>query len=105
MKTFMLKKLHIMKTDNHDGKDIALIDGLIINREDNDNYWLIEAYIEKSYKDFFQKLKENEEELLLEVKISKENNKPAMFTTHIIEINDIGENMNVLFKGIIVEKS
>ncbi len=55
MKTFKLKKLIVKegieaKLLQH---EIKLLDGLIINREDEQNRWLIEAFIDQSYLEFF----------------------------------------------------
>lgn len=108
MKTFVLKDLEVM--ENTDGEEdilkhqIPLLEGLIINREDNENRWVIEAYIEKKYYDFFAGLRKTQKDVMLQVKITKESNQPAIFLTSIIGINEIGANMNVLFIGTIVDK-
>lgn len=108
MKTFVLKDMEVM--ENTDGEtdilkhQIPLLEGLIINREDKENRWVIEAYIEKKYYDFFMNLRETREDVMLQVKITKESNRPAFFLTSIIGINEIGANMNVLFLGTIVDK-
>lgn len=99
MKTFKLKMLRVLNDDKD--QDIHLIDGLIINREDDSyiNQWLIEAFIGKEYAAYFEKRKEKEEVVRLMVKISKEENDPVEFISTIIGVNYIGENINVLFKG------
>ncbi|AXI08929.1 hypothetical protein CUC15_08370 [Oceanobacillus zhaokaii] len=106
MKTFKLKMLTIINQEN--GKivqnRIPLLNGLIINREDDTNQWIIEAYIEKANKAYFNQLLENKEELMLQVKITKESNEPATFITSILSINEIGENINVLFIGTVIER-
>jgi hypothetical protein len=106
MKTFKLKMLTIINQEN--GKivqnRIPLLNGLIINREDDTNQWIIEAYIEKTNKAYFNQLLENKEELMLQVKITKESNEPATFITSILSINEIGENINVLFIGTVIER-
>lgn len=98
MKTFKLKMLQVLKDD--DVEEIQLIDGLIINREDEsyENQWLIEAYVDKEYASYFEKIK-TKKFVRLMVKISKEDNVPVEFTATIIGINQIGTNINVLFKG------
>lgn len=104
MKTFKMKKLEIVanKEDNIEQRHIPLQDGLVINREDEVG-WLIEAYIEREYAAYFQQL-EPIEELMIQVKITREENDPAFFITKIIAINEIGDNMmNVIFQGNIVE--
>lgn len=106
MKTFKLNSLAILESCEDQIKEhpIKLIDGLIINREDEDGRWLTEAYIEKKYKDLFQRLRDSHEEIMIEVKITKESNDPATFITSIIGINDIGEAINVLLIGKMVDK-
>ncbi|HLR80168.1 MAG TPA: YwpF-like family protein [Bacillota bacterium] len=106
MKTFKLHSLKIINNEDADilQQSIPLLDGLIINREDDANQWLIEAYIEQNYLDFFQNLYSEKEEVLVQVKITKESNDPATFITVITGINEIGDHMNVLFIGTIVDQ-
>ncbi|MFD2043923.1 YwpF-like family protein [Ornithinibacillus salinisoli] len=106
MKTFKLQSLQIIENvaDEIVKHPVPLHDGLIINREDEANRWLIEAYVEATYKDFFTELSNNNEEIMVEVVITKEDNAPATFITSIIGINDIGGHINVLFLGNIVDK-
>lgn len=107
MKTFKLKSLIIcfQSDDQFIQQDIPLIDGLIIDREDDHQQWVIEAYINQSYKNFFTLLRREQSKLILQVKITKETNDPAFFLCNIIGINDIGDNMNVLFKGTIIDQN
>ncbi len=104
MKTFKIKSLIIMahETDNIIKKEIPLKDGLVINRED-ENGWLIEAFIDKSYYEYFKSL-ETTKELMIQVKITREENDPAFFITEIISLNEINsEKINVIFEGKIVD--
>ena len=108
MKTFKLKALEVIESTDSD-KDILqhqipLLAGLIINREDDHYQWVIEAYIDKKYEAFFTRLKETREEIMVQVKITKQSNAPATFITSIIGMNDVGDNMNVLFMGTIIDK-
>ncbi|GAB3793069.1 YwpF family protein [Virgibacillus kimchii] len=106
MKTFKLKSLEIFDQQEEEilQHRIPLLDGLIINREDDKDQWTIEAFLEKSYLSFFEKLKDENEEIMVQVKITKESNEPATFITSIIGINQIGEYMNILFVGNIVDR-
>jgi hypothetical protein len=106
VKTFKLKSLEVFdqKEEEIMQHNIPLLDGLIINREDDQDQWTIEAFIDKSHLSFFEKLKEEAEEIMLQVKITKESNEPATFITSIMGINEIGENMNILFVGTIVDR-
>src|SRR5690625_3912835 len=86
-----------------DRKIFKLLDGLIINREDEFG-WLIEAYMNDTYYEYFSSIKNNDE-IMVQVKISREDNDPAFFITNIVSINKIGENkMNVLFQGRVVDQ-
>src|SRR5699024_8174166 len=65
--------------------------------------WLIEAYIDASYRSYFAKVK-NTKELMIKVKITREDNDPAFLITEIIAINDISdEKINVIFQGKVVD--
>ncbi|WP_096270063.1 YwpF family protein [Paucisalibacillus globulus] len=106
MKTFLLKALQIVESQNEEivKTDIDLLDGLIINREDDNNTWLIEALLDKKYIEFFKEMKEKQEQVMIEVKISKLTNAPATFITSIDSINKIGKHINVMFMGKIIDK-
>lgn len=108
MKTFKLHSLEILesKESNIDivQHTIPLKDGLIINREDQQDLWVVEAYVQHDFLDFFKRLQCDRDEILIQVKITKESNRPAIFITSIISINEIGAHINVLFKGMIVNR-
>lgn len=105
MKTFKLKSLQVVESKHKDYfyRTIPLIDGLIIDREDDENRWLIEAYTTNDYLDYFNTLKD-QAELLVQVKISKETNNPAIFITSVINVTEIGQKLSVLFMGTIVDR-
>ncbi|WP_269412561.1 YwpF family protein [Lentibacillus daqui] len=106
MKTFKLRKLETLETVEEDIilHEIPLIDGLIINKEDDYDHWVIEAYLDRSYQAFFEDLANRGDEVMLQVKITKESNAPATFITSIVGINEIGSNTNVLFLGTIIDQ-
>lgn len=106
MKTFKLKSLQIMEL-NDDGIErhsLDLMDGLIINREDDQLRWTVEAYVSRAYSSFLHRLYEEKSEIIIRAKITTESNEPAIFITTITGVNDIGDNMNVLFIGKLVDK-
>jgi hypothetical protein len=106
MKTFKLKGLTIMKKedDQIEEKKIDLDDGLVINREDKEG-WLIEAYTSRKFQAYF-KLLGNVDEIMVQVKITREENDPAFFITKMIGMHEINEEkMNVLFQGHVVDHS
>ncbi|MGP4108814.1 YwpF-like family protein [Virgibacillus sp. L01] len=106
MKTFKLASLEILESQDSSmvQQSFPILDGLVINREDEQNRWVIEAYLLHNYYIFFQELKDKQEEVLVQVKITKESNEPATFITSLIGINEIGAHMNILFKGTIVDQ-
>lgn len=106
MKTFKLKALEIIenKDENITEHNIPLIDGLIINREDGENQWVIEAYTTQEHLAYFQRLRKENDEIMIKVKITKQTNDPAIFITSIIDLNEIETRMNVLFKGTIIDQ-
>lgn len=106
MKTFKLISLDIVEEKNEDitQRRIKLQDGLIINREDDHGRWVVEAYVDESYIEYFQSLLDKEEELIIQVKITKQSNRPATFLVKPVDTNMIGDNMNVIFIGTMVDR-
>nr|WP_219914569.1 YwpF-like family protein [Thalassobacillus sp. CUG 92003] len=106
VKTFKLVSLDLVEEKNDDitQRRIKLIDGLIINREDDQGTWVIEAYLDQEYADFFSDLVDNQEEFIIQVKITKQSNQPASFLVKAIDTNLIGDNINVLFIGSIIDR-
>lgn len=99
MKTFKLISLQII--DDSEAQDITLHDGLIINKEDERNRWLIEAYVDANYLDYFTKLLEADKETPAQVVISKKENDPASFTTRVLSVKKIDGRLSVLFEGFL----
>ncbi|WP_010096848.1 YwpF family protein [Ornithinibacillus scapharcae] len=106
MKTFLLKSLQIMERigDDIHKKDFNLLDGLIINREDEKNTWLVEALLDADYINYFKELKEKRDQVMIEVNITKLTNPPVMFRTTIDSINKVGNHISIIFTGTIIDK-
>jgi len=106
MKTFKLNSLSILLYEQEEIKKhpIEFIDGLMINREDEEGQWLTEVYLDKQHKDLFQQLKDNNEQTMIEVKITKESNAPVTLNSRILGLNDIGDFMNVLLIGEMIDR-
>ncbi|WP_042223961.1 YwpF family protein [Oceanobacillus manasiensis] len=105
MKTFKLKSLQILEPNEEDiiRHSVDLLDGLIINREDDQLRWTIEAYVNRKYSAFLRRLFDEKNEIIIRAKITTESNEPAIFITTITGVNDIGDNLNVLFLGRLVD--
>lgn len=97
MKTFKLISLEIIQKDGL--LDIPLEDGLIINKEDERNTWLIEGYTDKAYYDVFYDAIDQEKELLVQVVITKKENDPAPFKVKARSIEVFDNHISVLLEG------
>lgn len=106
MKTFKLVSLDIIEEQQEDItlRSITLKDGLIINREDDHGRWLVEAFVSREYKGYFQSFVEHEEKVMLQVLITKKSNSPATFLVTPLEVNEFEEEMNVIFMGTMIDK-
>lgn len=105
MKTFKLVELTLYPTnqDSLNEKEMNLTEGLIINKEE-DNEWVLEAVLGKTDLESVQVLSESRNVLLAQVRITKPENRPAMFLVQIQEVNDLGEEGNVIMKGTLARE-
>lgn len=97
MKTFKLVALEVV--DDGNTVEIALEDGLIINKENEHASWLLEAYTDLSLYDFFKKIEEQSREIIVQAVISKRENTPAYFQTRITSLHKFDNHISVLFEG------
>ena len=97
MKTFKLVSLQVVEEEQL--LDIELVDGLIINQENDQGQWMIEAYMNKSYYDYFQKIAEQAQDLIVQVVITKKANSPAAFQTKIMTIKLLENHISILLQG------
>ncbi|MBM7714513.1 hypothetical protein JOC94_001485 [Bacillus thermophilus] len=97
MKTFKIVALQVL--EEKQAKNIPLKDGLIINKENEDGSWVIEAFIDAQYKPYFEELREQNMPLEIRVIITHAANDPAPFTVKIHQIVDMEEHISVLFSG------
>ncbi|MFS0821395.1 YwpF family protein [Bacillus sp. 1P02SD] len=104
MKTFRLVSLMVLHQDEQPSRieEIPLMDGLIINQEDGENSWIVEAFIEKSYKPIFEKAKQEDTKLNLQVTISKKSNDPASLMGEVKIIKVMDNTVSVLLEGNLV---
>ena len=98
MKTFKLISLHV--TGDRGLIEINLEDGLIINKEDENRTWLLEASVSASYEAYFQSLLEDAKNLTLQIVISRKENEPAYYYSKLFHIRKLDrDHISVLFKG------
>lgn len=100
MKTFKLVSLQVIEDSRL--QDIKLIDGLIINKENEDSFWIIEAFMSRSYEAFFQSLFQQKKHFTVQTVITKQENDPAPFEATIRSICLMNERMNVVMKGKLI---
>ncbi|TYR80151.1 hypothetical protein FZC66_13550 [Priestia megaterium] len=104
MKTFKLVALQTVNKQE-ERQQIELTNGLIINKEDEENNWVIEAVIDKHFHTMFELLLTNKEKIKVEATISKKTNDPATFLAIIVSITPIGEHhISILMNGILLER-
>ncbi|KIL78644.1 YwpF family protein [Bacillus badius] len=96
MKTFKIAGFYLAWQG--DAQEIELLDGLIINREDDKRSWLIELFVDPKYKEAFRQ-HENQEEMKVQVLITHPNNDPALFSAQMREMNILQDGINILLEG------
>ncbi|MHC0036477.1 YwpF-like family protein [Pseudoneobacillus sp. C159] len=99
MKTFKLVSLQVVEDTGL--LDIPLEDGLIINREDEKNSWLLEAFTSDVHLPFFQSAYDSKQDLIVQVVITKKENDPATFQTKVCSVKKLGQHVSILFEGIL----
>jgi len=102
MKTFKLVGLSVIDGEMR-RQDIPFIDGLIINKEDGQNRWLVEAYLDDDYEPVFADLKE-QPEFQLQVTITNPGNDPANMLVAIRSITKMNGHISVLMEGLMIPR-
>ncbi|MGX4767684.1 YwpF-like family protein [Bacillus mojavensis] len=106
MKTFKLVDLNVERVDKEEKsiEQFPLIDGLIINKEDGENHWLIEALVPKEHMSFFDQLQKKQAEVKVFVTITKKSNRPAQLTAAVKNIAELEESISILIYGQMVTR-
>ncbi len=106
MKTFKLVDLNVERVDKEEKsiERFPLIDGLIINKEDGENHWLIEALVAKEHLSFFEQLQNSQTEAKVFVTITKKSNRPAQLTAAVKNIVKLEESIQILLYGQMVTR-
>ena len=104
MKTFKLYALYLLAGDNETIRQetIPLTDGLIINMENSERTWFIDAVVPEEYKKFFEGEQQSNRHVFLNVIITSKDNHPAAMITSIETITELSEGYSIVFKGRIV---
>ncbi|MBD3108535.1 hypothetical protein IEO70_09155 [Bacillus sp. AGMB 02131] len=101
MKSFRLVSLQIIVSDEQ-MVNIELTEGLTINKEDERNRWLIEAFIHHDHYPPLAKAIEAQNAVRLLATITKKENNPALFQARVLTIKKVEDYYSVLFEGQIV---
>ncbi|MFS0783814.1 YwpF family protein [Bacillus sp. 1P06AnD] len=101
MKSFRLVSLQIVTSDET-LVDIEMAEGLIINKEDENNHWLIEAFIHNSQYQTLLNAIQEQNRVRVQVVITKKENSPANFDTEVLTIKQVDDYYSVLFEGSIM---
>jgi len=103
MKTFKLVALEVKLSNsaNEEYHSLELIDGLIINKETEENRWIIEALLPNASLPYFEEISKQNEPLKLHATISKTSNDPANFNANIINITTMEHQFSVLLEGML----
>ncbi|WML41579.1 YwpF-like family protein [Neobacillus sp. OS1-2] len=97
MKSFKLYSLDVV--GDNSSVEVPLVDGLILNKEDEHSTWLLEAYTNMSLYDYFKKISEQNQDIIVEAVITKKENAPAYFQTKISSLLKFENYISVLFEG------
>lgn len=99
MKSFKLISLQII-TEKRELIDVELADGLIINKENKSNMWIVEALVEANhYDELKNSLPNDNEEVRIQAVITKKENDPAVFKTVLKTRKLVDGHVSLLFVG------
>ncbi|MBM4761503.1 YwpF family protein [Bacillus sp. B15-48] len=93
MKSFRLISMQIIGEEGL--KEIEFKEGLIINKEDESGTWLIEVFVEERDIPHFSV----QNDLFVQVVITKKENDPAAFKTKVCSIRKVNGYASVLLEG------
>lgn len=102
MKTFKLIALKLIQ--DNEAVDIVFEDGLIIDKEEENKTWLIEAFTSNTYLDLFQRALKEDRELFVETVITRGDNVPVPFRVRVKSFRKLDTRITVLLEGTL-EKS
>ncbi|WP_203363517.1 YwpF family protein [Bacillus sp. REN10] len=97
MKTFKIAGFFLNKDEQL--QEITLIDGLIINKEDDKRTWLIELFVNKDDESFFLDCQKREGDMNVQILISHRNNDPAVFLAEMRDMKMLDGGISILLEG------
>jgi YwpF-like protein len=97
VKTFKLIALEIIEDEKT--TEIPLESGLIINKEDEQSNWLIEAYTDLSFYEYFKEYEDSAQECIVQVVITHRQNDPAYFQARVCTLKKFENHISVLLEG------
>ncbi|WP_180955098.1 YwpF family protein [Peribacillus deserti] len=100
MKTFRLMTLQFV-TKEQKLISVNLEDGLIINKEDEQSRWLIEAFISKESFASIEKEVNADGKIFVMAVISKKGNDPVLFETSVCSAAEVDGAIILLLEGVI----
>lgn len=99
MKSFKLISVQLISEDKQ-LVNVELTDGLIINKEDDNNTWIVESFLtEARYNQIKDALPEINGEIMIQAVITKKENDPALMKTILRTIKPINGHVSLLFEG------
>lgn len=98
MKTFKLVSLQLLP-DNQNPTELHILDGLIINKENEANTWLIEAVVDYDHFNLFEEITADSEKLTVSCIITKKDNIPAYFDATIADVRKMDQIASILFRA------
>lgn len=99
MKSFKLISVQLISEDNQ-LVNVELTDGLIINKEDDNNTWIVESFLtEEVFNKIKDALPEINQEIMIQAVITKKDNDPAFMKTVLRKIKPINGHVSLLFEG------
>lgn len=104
MKTFKLCSLVVQLNSETEPTEIPIIDGLIINKEETQRNWLIEAIVTDDLEEYFINLHKSQQQIMVEVTITKKTNDPATFVCTVKSIIKLNNKVSVFLDGLLVAK-
>ncbi|OLO27627.1 hypothetical protein BTR23_19585 [Alkalihalophilus pseudofirmus] len=104
VKTYRLFSLQVLQPHEKGVSqlEIPIQDGLIIDMEDHEKKWLIDAVINTDKVGIFEKCDKENGKLIIEAVITSENNYPATMVTKIRKITHLSDKVSILLDGLMV---